>query len=224
MNKMFMVDIETTGTILRPHPMNLEEKPSKILQIAFLELLWSQEANMWQPKNTYEWLAYHEMPEKLNPFQEKFQKGLFERCEKSRQIQDPLEVRKQMLEFFRSCGVKPPLGVVLCGWNASNFDIPFLNRDQFLHAPYTDNDTDQLIGDHHYRIYELGGAIQFAENKLRFQVDRKDLCKKAEDIGWSEMFKAFGIDQVAIKTNRGEHDAVYDCYNQTAILNGLLND
>jgi hypothetical protein len=222
MSKMFMVDLETTGTVIHPHPLN-SEPPSKILQIAMLELNWSNEARLWRPGNLFEWLAYHEMPKKLNPFQEEHQKELFKRCSESRMIQTPSDVRIKMVNFMSDCGAKEVWDRKLCGWNASSFDVPLLHRDRFLYAPYTDNETDQLVGDHHYRIYELGGAIQYLENKTSYEVDRKEMLNEADKNGWAMMFTAFGINKDEISAGRGSHDGVFDCYNQTATLNGILH-
>jgi hypothetical protein len=118
-----------------------------------------------------------------------------------------------VLRFFSECGANPP-DVYLMGWNASNFDIPFLMHHRVLvPSTYQQNadGTETRVGDFHYRIYELGGAVSLAQNVLGYGEDRTGLLNVAKE----------SMTETHLPAGK-EHDALYDCYAQVRLLNGLI--
>ena len=202
MRKHFMVDIETTGTNLRK---------DDILQIGILELEFLM--GSWRPGKSFEMDLYtNRQPE--SQFAKEHQAELYERCRKVAFL-PACSVRAHLLHFLQTCGVTGP-DIYFMGWNAAGFDLPFLAAHAYLEPHRYEQDIngkDVPAGDFHYRIYELQGAISLAENVLGYN-DRKGLIKDAEEHGRLSMLSS---------TFPGkQHDALFDCYRQTQILNGLI--
>lgn len=118
-----------------------------------------------------------------------------------------------MLKFFKECGAESP-NVYMMGWNASNFDLQFLVAKGVLIPSYYESDADGkdvMRGDFHYRVYELGGALSLVSN-IKPKVSRKDLIEEA-----------VAVDTIVPTIPGKQHDALYDCYRQLKILNGLIS-
>jgi hypothetical protein len=198
MEKHFMIDIESTG---------IDPKKEDLLQVGVLELTFQE--GFWKPGRSLQ-IEQHTFREPASEFAKKHQVSLYEKCRRQRWL-PPGEIRDRMLEFFRSCGTEPP-DVYLMGWNASNFDVPFLVHHGFLRpSEYVTgpDGKDQRVGDYHYRIYEIGGAVSLVQNALQYD-DRKKLIEDARE--------AFPME---IPPGQ-EHEALFDCYRQTQLLNGLI--
>jgi hypothetical protein len=122
-------------------------------------------------------------------------------------------LRWELLEFLRACGTKDCNDTYFMGWNCSNFDLPFLIAKGVLQAGRYDtvDGKDQMVGDFHYRIYEMGGAVSLAQN-IRNEKDRKKLLDQARDLDCRPYLP---------KTGK-KHDALYDCYAQLQLLNALI--
>lgn len=198
MEKHFMIDIETTG---------IDQTKEDLLQIGILEL--NIVNGRWVFGQSLK-LIQHSGRRPQSSFAKKHMAAIYDECNAAPWI-SPETMREQILAFFRLCGAESP-NVYLMGWNASNFDIPFLVHNRVLvpssYVPGPDG-KDAMVGDFHYRIYELGGAVSLAQNVLRYS-DRNALLTTAKticDMGLPEG-KA--------------HDALYDCYAQTQLLNGLI--
>lgn len=190
-NKQFMLDIETTG---------VDPRTEEILQIAILELNFVN--GFWEKGKVFNFFQCTDR-EPTTKFAREHMVELYKKCKDMERI-PAAEVRKKILEFCEGCGVKSP-NIYFCGWNVGIFDLPFLAHHGYLiPARYEE---DQLIGDCHYRVYELSGAIQFFAN-VRGTNEVNPLIKEA--------LKVFP----APKGNK--HDALYDCERQLSILNGLL--
>ena len=130
-------------------------------------------------------------------------KDIYTRCQQEPFI-EPETVRQQILAFCESCGSKSP-NIYFCGWNAGIFDLPFLAHHKYLFpARY---EADKLVGDCHYRVYELSGALQFVAN-VRGGNETNPLIKEAL--------------KNAPKLEGARHDALFDCERQIHILNGLI--
>lgn len=200
MEKHFMIDIETTG---------VDQKNDVILQVGILECDFNPIDGYWKPGRSLEFIQYTDR-EPQTPFAMAHQKELYEKCRKANKFYDARKGRKEITDFFASCGALAP-NVFLMGWNASNFDVPFLvNAGWLMPSRYeTVNGTEIMVGDFHYRIYELGGAINFAADVKRWT--RSDMIEAALAVP-SEFDLPEGK----------EHDALFDCYKQLKILNGLL--
>jgi hypothetical protein len=210
MNKHIMLDIEADGVGIYDMPQFGIEK-CNILQIGMVEVDFDGE--YWYPGKAWEKLFYHAVPDKLNEFQLKHQRELFELCSKQPPgIDFPGRVRKSILEFFSVCGLTSP-HIYFMGWNASTFDVPALHVNGYLNPPHYDETGVNVIGDHHYRVYDLSGSIMLMADILGRQ--RAQMREEAENIG-REITPN-------LTDGRKQHDALWDCYNQIAILNGLIH-
>lgn len=199
MEKHFMIDIESTG---------VNPETDDLLQIGVLECTF--DGKFWVPGRTLE-IIQHTDRKPESSFAKEHMAELYEVCNRAPKW-EPENIRWMLLKFFRDCGAEPP-DVYFMGWNASNFDIPFLIHKKCLQPSYYEigpDGKDLRKGDFHYRIYELGGAIALISNVYP-KVLRQDLIKdaKSRDIG---QYPADGK----------AHDAIFDCYSQLRILNGLI--
>lgn len=200
MEKHFMIDIETTG---------IDPTKEDLLQIGILECDFAD--GYWRPGRSFETLQFTDRTPS-NEFAKKFMAPLYERCNRTQPIL-PVDLRKQMIGFFEECGAKAP-NVYLMGWNASNFDVPFLVHKGMLRPNYYETGPDGkdiMRGDFHYRIYELGGALSLAQNAMQRQ-DRSLFTKDLESLP----------QRFPLPAQREQHDALFDCYKQLHLLNGLI--
>lgn len=200
MEKHFMIDIETTG---------IDPAKEDLLQVGVLEMDYRE--GYWWPGLSLE-IIQHSGRQPTTAFAKKHMAPLYAKCNDA-PYQSPERIREQILAFFRECGANPP-EVYLMGWNASNFDVPFLMHHRVLvQSTYQQNadGTETRVGDFHYRVYELGGAVSLAQNILGYGNDREGLLKVAKE-AMTETHLPIGK----------EHDALYDCYSQTRLLNGLI--
>lgn len=190
--QMFMIDIETTG---------VDPSSEDILQIACVEMKFDANG-LWKAGAELNFFQHTDKkPE--NEFSKKYLKNLFQTCNQV-DYTKPAEVRSILLDFFRSCGSREPNNF-LCGWNAAFFDLPFLTHKQYLVSPkYIEG---KMIGDFHYRIYDLNGVLNFLVN-IDKKVEINPLIKKVETM--------------YLKREGEKHDALFDCYRQIDILNGLI--
>ncbi len=154
-----MVDIESTG---------VDIKADTVLEIGILECLFVD--GLWRPgRSMSRVLPYSGQP--LSEFAKLHMAGLYADCN-STPAGSISDVRDELLAFFAECG-KTGYEVILGGWNATSFDIPMLHEKGYLKPPgyATVDGKDQAIGDHHYRYYELGGAVRilgFAMRNIKF--------------------------------------------------------
>lgn len=189
--KQFMLDIETTG---------VDPLQEEVLQIAMVELDFY--AGLWRPGKKFNFFQ-NTKRDPTTKFAKEHMVDLYLHCQ-AQPFVPPEEVRKMMIDFCRDCGAEPP-NIYFCGWNVGIFDIPFLAHHKYLQpAQYVE---DRLVGDCHYRVYEMSGALQFFAN-VRGTNEVNPLIKEALKVAGSP------------KGNK--HDALYDCERQIAILNGLL--
>lgn len=199
MEKHFMLDIESTG---------IDSKKEDLLQIGILEC--DFDGRFWKPGRSFE-LIQHSDRKPESQFAKEHMAKLYEVCNRAPKWEAE-NIRWMILDFFTKCGATPP-DVYLMGWNASNFDVPFLVDKGVLQPSYYEigpDGKDIRRGDFHYRIYELGGAISLIANKFP-NTDRKHLCEEAKK-----------LDQIVPLPQGKEHDALFDCYSQLKILNGLI--
>jgi hypothetical protein len=197
-----MLDIEATG---------IDWHKESLLSIGILECDW--DGIFWQPGRGLELLAHTERkPE--SEFAKRHLTELYSRCNDTR-LPWPKELREPLLDFIKGCGVQGAEEVFFMGWNVSNFDIPFLIHKEILIPSSYDTCSrgkDHLVGDFHYRIYEMSGVIQFTCDYLK--VDRDTLIKKAHEIKTPPFLGNYPVGK--------QHDALWDCYDQLKKLNGLL--
>ncbi len=194
-NKHFMLDIESTGVSLQRDKV-LE---IGILEVDFIDCLWKPGAEFRQL------IHYPGQPE--SQFAKEHMAPLYARCNEAPFLATGA-VRSRLVGFFAGCGVSGH-GVLLMGWNAANFDVPMLHAHGLLVPPgySTVNGVDSQVGDHHYRIYEMCGAVQLAQDVLQER--------------W-ETLKPRVLAAGGQEPEGKAHDALYDCYQQVRILNGLI--
>lgn len=193
MKKQFMLDIETTG---------VDPEIDQVLQIAIVEMSFNSQG-LWDIGRKFNFFQHTDrQPE--NVFSREHMADLFAYC-RTQPFVPESQVRQNILEFFRICGAKSP-NVYICGWHVGIFDLPFLAHHGYLKpARYEEG---RLVGDCHYRVYEIGGALQFVAN-LRGKHEVNPLINEALAI-------------CPTPEEGTRHDALYDCLRQVQILNGLL--
>lgn len=184
MNKYFMVDIETMG---------VSTKNDDVLQIAILECI-KNDRGFYIPARTFNKIIHTEQVT-TDPWILKTHATLLP-ISRATEYESPTEIRAQILAFFKQCGVDRP---ELMGLNAGMFDIPSLLNHGYLKD-----------GDIHYRVYELTGTFNLAQDVLG--LDRRD-----------KLFKIVNAacDWIELPTG-SKHEAMYDCYSQLKALNGCI--
>jgi oligoribonuclease (3'-5' exoribonuclease) len=190
--KYFMIDLETMGT---------DMESDDIIQIALLECI--PHVNGYVPGKSY-CRTLHTSQKPKNDWIKNTHKELLQVSMKC-PIIEVAKVRAEILAFFRECGVNEP--AMIMGLNATTFDVPYMVYKGFLRKPYQDAN-NKLVGDYHYRIYELKGAFNLAQDVLR--VDSKVLFNRAAEL--CPEIIPFGR----------PHEALHDCYGQLKTLNGVI--
>lgn len=206
----YMIDIETTGTT----------ESDDILEIGMVEIVLHPDVgNYWLPtgRQYHTYIGTTRQPE--SQFAKQHQKELYAKCNSI--ITDIELIKREITEFVHpevrpgnpdSDGLIRPK--FFMGWNASNFDIPFMFRDRLLTPSYyvvnPETNKEEMFGDVHYRIYEQTGSVQLLADMTG--LDRKTIEVLAMD-----------LNPTNIKLPEGKaHDALYDCYKQIIMQNGLI--
>lgn len=216
MNKHFMVDVETTGTV---------RGEDKILEIALVELEWRDKGYgyYWHPTGRrYSTLVHYDgQPKTL--FAQQHMARLYELCNAVDPSRNVETIREEIYNFIHAETyvwngnpfipsreeAKPKF---FMGWNASNFDLPMLFAENYLTPCYyvKVGDKEELRGDVHYRIYEQTGSLNILRNITGFS---------------NETLKAMAVelDPTGLTLPEGKiHDALYDCCWQIKMQNGLI--
>jgi hypothetical protein len=193
MKKQFMLDIETTG---------VDPKTDDVLQIAIVEMSYTPEGYWEIGRQLNFFQNTKRQPE--NSFAREQMADLFAHCQQQPLVAVP-DARQKILDFFKLCGAKSP-HVYICGWHVGIFDLPFLAHHGYLNpARYEEG---KLVGDCHYRVYDIGGVLQFVAN-LRGKSEINPLI--------NETLSLFPVPQPGSR-----HDALFDCLRQVQVLNGLI--
>lgn len=192
----FMIDIETTG---------VDIKRDEILEIGILELKFIN--GFWIPGKSFQtYVKSDRQPE--SEFAIKYMSEVYAAANKA-ETNDPATIRESILAFLNKC-CRRGREVHFIGKNAMGFDLPFMHAAGFLKPPgyETINGKDVPVGDHHYRVYEMSGAISVTANAINVT---ETALRKA-------MSEAYPMDL----PEGSAHTAIYDCYSQTRDLNGLI--
>lgn len=226
MKKHFMIDIETTGVV---------RGKDKVLQVALVEI--DFDGCYWIPtgRNFERTLHYPGQPE--SEVAKEHMAALYKKCNEAPESLDTKVVGFEVRDFIhtmykkegkilRSQDKSIPDQVIkvdvpyidttpkfFMGWNASNFDMPFMfDSGMLTPSSYAMvNGKETLVGDAHYRIYEQTGALQCVSDQTGLS---RDLVQKI----------AAELNPTEIKLPEGkEHDALYDCYKQIIMMNGLIS-
>lgn len=206
MEKHFMIDIEATG---------IDPKKEELLQIGIVRVVFY--AGQWVPEAEFQTLVHTDrQPE--SEFAKVHLADLMTRC-RAMPIVEAQHTRAQVLDFFRRCGATGVTDTYMMGWNAASFDLPFLvAKEVLVPSSYeTVDGVDRQVGDFHYRVYEMGGAIAYAQN-----IHNRGGGEPAYGRDWvmtraKELATGYGKHVIT-----KEHDALWDCYDQINLLNGLI--
>lgn len=191
LNKLFMLDIETSG---------IDPAKAEVLQIAIIEMNFI--GGFWEKGKVFDFVQ-HTDREPDSKFAREHMKELYDRCKKAPYV-EPAKVRKMIVDFCDECGATPP-NIFFAGWNAGIFDIPFLAHHGYLVPAKYEN--DKLVGDCHYRVYEMAGALNLVAN-VRGNNEINAVLKEAQ--------------KMSEKIDGSRHEAVYDCERQIQVLNALI--
>ena len=233
MEKHFMIDIETTGG---------DKQKDDILEIALVELeyrypYWHQTGRVFhellpyagEPETVFAKENMSDLYKKCNDIESRgigagsdlpiYHKALKKRLHEfihSVKYFKEVEVeynhgrKENRAELVDIMEVYPKF---FMGWNASNFDIPFMFAKELLVPSFYEKvaeDKEELRGDVHYRIYEQTGALNVISNLTG--LTRKTIKAIATD-----------LNPTGLKLPVGKsHDALYDCHSQLIMMNGLI--
>lgn len=203
MKKHYMIDIETTG---------VDKEQDAILEIGVVEIVRLNKSPYWHLTDREFHKTLHYAGEPQSVFAKKHMSDLYKKCNEEPTYSDYAAACTNLTMFIHegSDFGKPKF---FMGWNASNFDIPFLFAKKILKPSYYEKISEtkeELKGDVHYRIYEQTGALNYVLNMT-------GLDKKAI------MALASTLNPTNIKLPPGKaHDALHDCYSQIIMMNGLI--
>lgn len=190
--KHFMIDIETTGVSF---------EKDEILQLAVLEVDYDAKRRQWVPGRSLEmFFGIDHGP--LTDFAKENQAALYAQCQTG-PVHTRAAARPELLSFFKSCGAEGR-AVFLMGLNAAGFDVQMCHAKGVLVPPGYGLD-GSLVGDHHYRVYEITGALEFAADAMGI-----------------ERSVIHHLTPTLVLPGRTAHDALYDCYQQLNLLNTAL--
>lgn len=201
MEKHFMVDIETTG---------VQRGQDEILQIAAVEIEFKE---YWHPTGRVFNQFVHSTKQPHSEFAKKHMGPIYKAANETSPDQDITFVGMDFRAFihFFPRAVTPKY---FMGWNASNFDLPFLFDYKVMTPSYyelnPETGKEELKGDAHYRVYEQTGFLQGVADITG--LSRNTLITLAKDLNPT------GQDLPPGKS----HDALYDCYQQIIMQNGLI--
>lgn len=196
-DRRFMVDIETTG---------VDPETDVVLEIAIVEMT-RMPGRLWTSGRVFRTLVHSDRTPGNN-FARRFMREVYAAANAT-PPRDVAEIRAEIVAFFSSCGADGR-DVRLCGLNLMSLDVPFLVRHGFLVAPgIVEQDGREVsVGDFHYRVYEISGAINVAADVL--DKSEGDVRKLAE------------AEASAAMPNRKKHTATDDCLSQIHMLNAVI--
>lgn len=200
MEKHYMIDIETSG---------VDKKNDEILEVALVEIELVNGYWNLTGKQFHRVLHYPGQPK--DSFAIKHMSELYLKCNLTDENEDYAKLSTD-LPLFLHDGEDEGTPKFFMGWNASNFDIPFMFIKNILTPSYyiETEEGQELRGDVHYRIYEQTGALNFMLNMTG--LSKKSLRALSND-----------LNPVYLDLPKGKsHDALYDCYSQINMMNGLI--
>lgn len=202
--KHYMIDIETTG---------VNQETDDILEVALVEI--EMREGYWHRTGRELSRVLHNKRQPESDFAKKHMSKLYALCNEVPEwnnLENTADaVRAFIHDGYYGTHMTPKFFI---GWNASNFDMPFMFKKGLLTPSFYDKNPEtgkeQLYGDAHYRIYEQTGSVQALSDITG--LDRKTLEVLAAD-----------LNPTSLKLPKGkEHDALYDCYKQIIMQNGLI--
>lgn len=204
---VYMIDIETTG---------VNKETDDILEIGIVPISFIE--GFWKISGDYFHRIIHSKRSPENKFAIDHMSELYKKCNNQSESQSYQRTATELQYYLHpelddlDKHASPKL---FMGWNASNFDLEFMFKKELLTPSYyyMKGDKEVLGGDVHYRVYEQTGALQLV-------CDVTGLNRKlAQDLS----------DQMIPQKHRLElpqgkqHDAIYDCYSQINMMNGMIS-
>ncbi len=202
MENHYMIDIEATG---------VDKEKDEILEVGLVEIKYIKP--YWHPtgRKFHRILHYGGEPETV--FAKEHMVDLYNTCNAQDDMVEYSSVSIDLKEFIHPEGIVNPIPKFFMGWNASNFDIPFMFAKYMLEPSYyvKVSETEEILkGDVNYRVYEQTGALNYVINMTG--LDREAVKILANT-----------LDPTGMELPEGkEHGAIYDCYKQIKMLNGLI--
>lgn len=204
----FMLDIETTG---------LDNKKDDILEIGIMAIT-REDGGLWTYYRHWEDLV--PSPVKPNPedkFAMEHMQALYKLSnDRFTELGDYIDpaflrttIRGWMMECLVSAGIVEsfekikPVDIVMCGWNVSTFDLPFMVEKGYLSSK-----------DYSYRVHEQSGGLHLAMSVLDMTREKLiDLAKFLQVLPGGEAVSLDGM---------SKHRAMYDCVDQAKTENALI--
>ena len=194
----FMIDIETTG---------VDTMSCNLLQIALLPIKFID--GFFQPYKvaipSFKTRNFEMSPDgfvftqmysgSVSDFGMKYQTKLYDRC-RDLPRSEARNVRKEIIDYTKMVSAVAPFNIV--GKNIGVFDLPILSRLGYL---YRD--------DYHYRIEDMSGCFKLAQ---RVTGKTKEELEKL----------SLDLNPIKFDIPGTDHEALSDCYRQTAVYNGLI--
>lgn len=214
MKRHYMIDIETTGTNKDTDDiLEIGIVPIELDDEGYWEIMWKDNPkDLVSPREFEELhLTLYSPRQPENVFAKEHMAELYERCNKISPEYNYNWAKLKIQEFLHKDEKGPKF---FMGWNASNFDVEFLIQKEILEpSRYVEIDGKEVLqGDAHYRVYEQTGALNLVLNFTGFS-------KKT-------LFALMGEsipEHIEVELPEGkEHDALYDCYKQINMMNGLI--
>lgn len=188
-----MIDIETNGT---------DRSNMQVLEVGAALVKMHPVTGYYEyaPISPFSF-TIHNLSEPQSEFAKKYQKELYKLCNEMSPEANYAACRKELLSWFEGAGLTDRWSRNMVGKNVVTFDLDILHEVGILDKE-----------DYHYRVHEQTGGIYLLEGAM--------------GIGRDEVYKAaLAVTPTPIPEsirNLGSHRALYDCYEQIALENGLI--
>jgi len=195
----FMVDIETNG-IDRDNMVVLEVG---VLPVLYRDRYWRPFESWDKPEGTepFQYLLHSSLTPQTD-FAKKNQSELYKLCNEETTLHTVEDCRMALLNWFNGFDIAPSKRI-LVGKNVTGFDIPILEQAGIL-----------TKDDYNYRVQEQTGSIETVTKALNLR-DRNTTYQAALALSPTSMPDAV--------LKLGSHRALYDCYEQVNLENGLMS-
>lgn len=215
-DRRFMLDLETTG---------VDENKDDILEVGILEVQWPfKHGQYWVPGHSFNFV-FHNKRQPDNLFAKEQMAELYKLCNETPEENTIELCRIRMIDWLGSLGVKRPNGMKIMGMSIASLDIPFCLKHKLLekqgYKPDPNDPTKEVAtGDFHYRMHEQQGGIELCMKAIGYMGDRSafvDMIREVYTTAIPEESPA------ALAGACKPHRALYDCYKQVDIENGLIH-
>lgn len=215
-DRRFMLDLEATG-------VNIET--DDILEVGVLEVQWPHKHSMyWVPGRSFNFVL-HSKRKPENAFARNTMAGLYKLCNETPETSNISSCREALSKWLDTFDVRRPDDVHIMGNAVSNFDIPFTIKHKLLEpSGYIQDPEDRnkeiMTGDFHYRIHEQQGGVELAMKVIDFKGERRAFVEFAREAYPTPIPKE---SPAALGGACKPHRALYDCYKQVDLENGLIH-